>query len=201
MTGYRPRILLGDLILTTPDGARHNLGRVVGRDGKNGTNGKDGKDGQSIRGADGADGVGVHSHDVIDTPSGVLVTVTLTDGRRIEYPLIRHGRDGVDGQTVHGQDGQPGPMPRHQWNGTKLRFEIAPGEWGEWHDLEGKRGRGGESVHGSGLTRSDVDGLIRDQIQIFREVYVNEMPEGDFPAIAFVQNESGLFELMIRRQV
>lgn len=37
-------------------------------------------------------------------------------------------------------------FPRHEWDGTKLRFEKAPGEWGEWVDLRGPRGYAGASI-------------------------------------------------------
>lgn len=33
-----------------------------------------------------------------------------------------------------------GPMPAHEWRGTELRFELEPGVWGEWIDLQGPPG-------------------------------------------------------------
>lgn len=42
-----------------------------------------------------------------------------------------------------GDSGETGPMPRHQWRETELRFERAPGKWGQWVDLRGPRGLGG----------------------------------------------------------
>ena len=42
-----------------------------------------------------------------------------------------------------GTQGPIGPMPRHEWDGTKLRFEIQPGQWGEWVDLRGPKGESG----------------------------------------------------------
>lgn len=43
-----------------------------------------------------------------------------------------------------GNQGRIGPMPQHQWvDGTKLRFEQAPGKWGELVELRGPAGRGG----------------------------------------------------------
>ena len=51
--------------------------------------------------------------------------------------------------------GEIGPMPRHQWRGTRLRFEMAPGEWGKWVDLEGPPGAPG-SGGGGGGTRLDT---------------------------------------------
>jgi hypothetical protein len=45
------------------------------------------------------------------------------------------GRDGKDGKD--GQDGEIGPMPNHQWDGKRIRFEKPDGTWGEWVDLTG----------------------------------------------------------------
>lgn len=41
--------------------------------------------------------------------------------------------------------GKPGEMPEHEWDGTKIRFELPDGDWGEWTDLRGKQGGPGES--------------------------------------------------------
>ena len=61
-----------------------------------------------------------------------------------------NGKDGTRGPRgpkgdagARGDPGPIGPMPAHEWNGTKLRFEDAPGEWGEFKDLRGPRGIGG----------------------------------------------------------
>ena len=39
-----------------------------------------------------------------------------------------------------GKPGPIGPMPKHQWKGTRLRFERSPDVWGKWTDLEGQPG-------------------------------------------------------------
>lgn len=40
-----------------------------------------------------------------------------------------------------GDDGDVGPMPKHQWKNTRLRFEDGErGSWGKWVDLQGKPG-------------------------------------------------------------
>lgn len=36
--------------------------------------------------------------------------------------------------------GEQGEIPKHQWSGTKLRFENPDGTWGKWVDLKGPRG-------------------------------------------------------------
>lgn len=38
-----------------------------------------------------------------------------------------------------GEDGI-GMPPKHQWDGTKIRFEKPDGKWGVWVDLKGKEG-------------------------------------------------------------
>src|SRR6266498_1541868 len=38
--------------------------------------------------------------------------------------------------------GQVGPMPRHQWRGTELRFELPDG-WGPFVELQGADGKPG----------------------------------------------------------
>lgn len=65
---------------------------------------------------------------------------------------------------ARGDDGDIGPMPRHQWKGTKLRFEIQPDEWGKFVDLKGKpgspgapgRGGSGQSLAGLNLLQSEI---------------------------------------------
>lgn len=52
-------------------------------------------------------------------------------------------------QGPQGERGAIGPMPRHQWKDTSVRFEVAPGKWGEWADLRGPRGYPGLSRGGS----------------------------------------------------
>lgn len=53
------------------------------------------------------------------------------------------GATGIQG--ANGADGEPGdigPMPKHEWDGTKLRFQLSSKRWGKWVDLKGK-GSGG----------------------------------------------------------
>lgn len=49
-----------------------------------------------------------------------------------------------------GPVGPTGPMPRHEWRGSLLRFEDAPGQWGDWTDLRGPRGPRG--IGGGGFS-------------------------------------------------
>lgn len=50
--------------------------------------------------------------------------------------------------AAKGQPGDPGPagpIPKHEWKGSKLRFEQPDGKWGKWTDLKGPRGDDGNS--------------------------------------------------------
>lgn len=53
-------------------------------------------------------------------------------------------------------------MPQHEWDGTRLRFELAPGVWGEWVDLEGPAGRNGYNAIGGGTIRLPTKDLVLD---------------------------------------
>ena len=61
------------------------------------------------------------------------------------------------------EPGPMGPMPRHQWDGTRLRFEQEPGIWGGWKDLKGKDAKPAKQVGGiRGMTREEVLALIEE---------------------------------------
>lgn len=83
-------------------------------------------------------------------------------GRRGERGLPgAPGRDGAPGIGKDGEQGPRGfvgPMPRHEWDDTRLRFELPDGEWGKWTDLEGPRGPAGRDGMGGGLTAQSVGG-------------------------------------------
>ena len=56
----------------------------------------------------------------------------------------RDGSPGADGKDgADGERGPVGPMPRHQWRGTNLRFEKPDGTWGKYTNLEGPAGKTG----------------------------------------------------------
>lgn len=42
--------------------------------------------------------------------------------------------------SLVGATGPIGPMPKHEWYGTSIRFELSPGKWGQWVDLIGHPG-------------------------------------------------------------
>lgn len=39
--------------------------------------------------------------------------------------------------------GMPGPIPRHEWSGTKIRFQKNDHEWSDWVDIRGEKGLDG----------------------------------------------------------
>lgn len=58
----------------------------------------------------------------------------------------RDGRDGRDGKRgQRGEPGHMGPMPRHEWDGSKVRFQKNDGTYSDWHDLKGLDGEKGET--------------------------------------------------------
>jgi len=62
-------------------------------------------------------------------------------------PQGERGPKGEKGDK--GDPGEMGPMPRHEWKGTALRFQQTKEVWGPWVDLRGPRGVGGG---GGGMT-------------------------------------------------
>jgi hypothetical protein len=51
------------------------------------------------------------------------------------------GERGPKGEK--GEKGDTGPAPRHEWSGTRLRFEQPDGKWGKFTDLRGPHGLSG----------------------------------------------------------
>jgi hypothetical protein len=70
-------------------------------------------------------------------PKPSEVAEILIDNRRfIEMVMAEDGIQGNDGKD--GKRGPIGPTPKHEWDGTKIRFENPDGSWGSWTDLKGK---------------------------------------------------------------
>ncbi len=111
----------------------------VGADGKAGERGPAGPRG--VPGRDGKDGT--DGRDGTDGLPGV-------DGK--------DGRDGADGaQGETGSEGPMGAQPKHEWDGTKLRFQQTAKRWGKWVDLRGASG--GTRVLGAGGSDFDPSSL------------------------------------------
>jgi ribosomal protein L35AE/L33A len=109
-----------------------------GLDGKDGQDGKDGIDGKNgINGVDGKNGLnginGIDGKDGADGQDGV-------DGRDgVDGKDGKDGRAGYDGLSIKGDKGD---IPKHEWQGTKLKFELPDGNWGKAVDLAGRDGIG-----------------------------------------------------------
>ena len=69
------------------------------------------------------------------------------------------GKAGSDG--AKGEKGDTGPAPKHEWQGTKLRFERPDGKWGKLVDLKGESGTDGKTVvvRGGGFSSPTGAGL------------------------------------------
>lgn len=59
-----------------------------------------------------------------------------------------------------GPGGDLGPMPLHEWDGTKIRFQLTLDEWGDWHDIAGPRGPRGVQGGGGGGSGSPTPVLV-----------------------------------------
>ena len=74
-------------------------------------------------------------------PDGVKELSPLSQVELLRFLLKRAeytGPQGVEGrQGIQGEKGETGAIPKHEWDGTRLRFELPSGEWGPWVDLVG----------------------------------------------------------------
>lgn len=48
------------------------------------------------------------------------------------------------GRGRDGAPGLPGPVPKHEWNGSQIRFQKTDATWGEWVDIRGQKGEEGK---------------------------------------------------------
>lgn len=125
-----------------------------GPEGKPGADGKNGKDGE--RGLPGADG-----------------------------KVGRRGLRGEPGlQGPQGEEGPMGPMPDHEWQGTRLRFQKPDGTWGEWVDLRGPSGSTGvvQLAGGGGVSEARVLELIEAAMP---------SPDVEYPRIVTMVTDAG----------
>lgn len=111
-----------------------------GRKGNVGSIGEQGPEGPPGRpGLDGIDGAIGSTGDVGRTGN---------DGPRGKVgPVGDQGRAGEVGPAgPPGAKGDPGPIPRHKWNGSKLSFEDPDGKFSRAVDLKGPGGGRGASA-------------------------------------------------------
>lgn len=87
--------------------------------------------------------------------------------------------------SLVGATGPTGPMPKHEWYGTSIRFEMAPGKWGQWTDLIGNPGetkvvQGGFQPNTGGASRFSelADVIPYDQSKAGLYVKVNARGDG-----------------------
>lgn len=69
----------------------------------------------------------------------------------------------ADDTGAKGDKGDVGPMPEHEWEGTKLRFQQGPdgAQWGEFVDLKGRDGRNGRNgANGGAATATPQFGYM-----------------------------------------
>lgn len=69
-------------------------------------------------------------------------TPTKAELKALIESLIPDPIPGEPGISLPGKPGKAGRMPKHEWRGTFIRFETAPGEWGEWTNLQGSPAEG-----------------------------------------------------------
>lgn len=81
-------------------------------------------------------------------------------------PTGREGAQGIQGPRGEkgdkgdkGEQGDIGPIPAHEWDGSRLRFQRPDKAWGEWVDLEGPQGLSPEyQWNGTKLRFKNPDG-------------------------------------------
>jgi len=95
-----------------PKGTKGDQGPqgIKGEQGTDGPQGEQGPQGDSITGPQGPQGA-------TGTPG--------VDGKE--------GKAGEHG--INGENGEMGPMPKHEWDGARLRFQLDEEKWGDWITL------------------------------------------------------------------
>ena len=78
------------------------------------------------------------------------------DAQRLTDAVLR--TQGAVGKK--GEKGDTGPMPDHEWQGTKLRFEKPAGGWGEYVELRGPKGARGTNGAPGGGGGGDMGGAV-----------------------------------------
>lgn len=126
---------------------RDGAGLRSGAKGRQGAQGEPGEAGPpGPQGAPGRDGKDVDPEALANLVDDF---VKRADALR---PAAKDGARGPRGpkgdKGEQGDEGPPGPRPKHEWDGSRLRFQKASGGWGEWSDLRGPQGYNGMSGGG-----------------------------------------------------
>lgn len=202
------------LTLAPQHGKHGKPGRdgAPGRDGLPGANGRDGAPGR--HGKDGKDGADVDMGAVFAHVSQEVSKFPVPQDGKDGAPG-RDGRDGERGlpgeqgpQGIPGAEGKPGargltgktgavgpigPMPRHEWEGTALRFEIAPDVWGQFVDLRGPAGKRGPAGGGGGGSDTGTSSGVTLPIRFSDLDFNGGNVVVDTPLIDISQTWSSLF--------
>jgi hypothetical protein len=101
-----------------------------------------------------------------------------------------------------GIPGERGAVPRHEWQGTTLRFEQADGTWGKAVDLQGKPGKPGDAgrivvVGRGGRSGTDLSDLLPGS-QNVEPAGIAVMQGGQWvnlPWSAFIQTITGAVDM------
>lgn len=113
------------------------------RDGRDGRDGRQGRRGpQGLAGPQGPSG-----------PEGLKGLDGTVGETGPQGPPGPKGDPGPRGEP--GRDGAMGPIPKHEWDGTRLRFQLTLNEWGQWVDIQGPEGKAAAAaaVVGGGTLR------------------------------------------------
>lgn len=107
---------------------------IRGEDGQTGFDGEDGKDGKDFT----WDMMTAAMKEEIRGPEGLPGTPGQPgrNGMSFTWEMLTEEQK----LSLRGNTGPMGATPRHEWEGTKLRFETKAGVWGEWTDLKGTPG-------------------------------------------------------------
>lgn len=99
----------------------------------------------------GKDGMGVYelalSRGFEGTPDEFLASLAGKDGLDAYQVAKVAGFEGDVGdwlKQLQGPKGDTGPMPGHEWDGTRIRFQLPDGTWGAWVDIKGRDGDDGD---------------------------------------------------------
>lgn len=114
------------------------------------------------------------------------------------------GETGKDGER--GLEGKMGPMPKHETEGNKIRFEIAPNKWGDWIKVQTLMGSG---LRGGGNLATKDDAQT-SQLVIFRTLlnddytgfYGTQTNDGDGnPTLIEIYADAGKTDLLFTKEI
>lgn len=69
------------------------------------------------------------------------------------------GRDGAPGL--------PGPIPKHEWDGSKIRFQKTDATWGDWVEIRGFEGQAGKDAYSMAVEKG-FQGSLEDWLSYLK---------------------------------